>query len=226
MRRARSRRRIALGATAAVLFTSGGAAALTVATSSSTPTMRTSSTIDVDDVATATSPTTSIQFVPEADEADTPVGDRFDDRSSPSSTSPAPVTSGIDEVPVVPGPPRAAVPEPPIPTLPAAPTTLAPPAPTTPAPAPAPPPAPTTTGVPVSSQTISSACGDVVVTIEGGTVRITSLRPAPGFEPQVATDGPGSIELKFIGTDGTCEVHGELEQGVLAVEVQNPEPDD
>ncbi len=75
-----------------------------------------------------------------------------------------------------------------------------------------------------TSQVLSSTCGDVVVEIDGGTVRITSIAPLPGYTSQVSTDGPESVEMKFLGTDDGCEVHAELEASGLDVEIQNSEP--
>ncbi len=55
---------------------------------------------------------------------------------------------------------------------------------------------------------------------------IASISAIAGFEASVGTDGPTSVEVAFRGDAGTCEVHAELEQGVLDVEVQNPDRDD
>ena len=77
-----------------------------------------------------------------------------------------------------------------------------------------------------STTTITSRCGQVVVIIERGRVSIASISPLTGFDASVETDGPTSVELKFRGDAGTCEIHAELERGTLDVEVQNPDRDD
>ena len=73
-----------------------------------------------------------------------------------------------------------------------------------------------------SFQTITSACGDVVVSIDAGTVQIVTITARPGFDQSVSDDGPNSIEMTFSGADDvTCELHAELKSGELDVEVQS-----
>ena len=85
-------------------------------------------------------------------------------------------------------------------------------------PAPAPPVTPT-----ITSQTITSACGDVVVSIDGAKIRILSIAPAAGFVVRVGDDGPTSIEVRLTGdSDTSCEIHAEMKSDGLDVEVQNP----
>jgi hypothetical protein len=99
-----------------------------------------------------------------------------------------------------------------------APATTAPPPPaappTTTPPAPVPP-------TPAVSQTIASDCGDVLVSIENGTVRILSIAARPGYRSEVSDGGPISIEVVLRGADGKCELHAELKSGALDIDVQN-----
>ncbi len=76
--------------------------------------------------------------------------------------------------------------------------------------------------MPSGQQIISSLCGDVVISLDSGTLRIISLRPEPGFSNRVSDDGPRSIEITFRGSgDSGCEIHVEVDAGRLDVEVQN-----
>ena len=82
---------------------------------------------------------------------------------------------------------------------------------------------PSTPAPSATSQTITSTCGDVVLTIDVGTVRILSIAPRPGYVQRVGDDGPTSIEVRFSGgDDNSCEIHVELKSGGLDVEVQSP----
>jgi hypothetical protein len=131
----------------------------------------------------------------------------------------APTGEGQPEIPETtskPGSPGATPPPDQLP--PSTPATTVPPAPAAPA---ATPPAEGPT-----SHVLTSACGDVVVEFDERTVRITSITSLPGYTSQVATDGPESVEVKFLGAGGTCEVHAELEQSGLDVEIQNSDHDD
>jgi hypothetical protein len=76
------------------------------------------------------------------------------------------------------------------------------------------------------SQVLTSECGDVVVEFDERTVRITSIAPLPGYTSQVSTDGPESVEMKFLGTGDSCEIHAELEATGLDVEIQKSDHDD
>ena len=78
---------------------------------------------------------------------------------------------------------------------------------------------------PAVSQTIASDCGDVLVAIENGAVRIVSITARPGYESQVSDDGPISIEIVLRAADDTCELHAELKSGGLDVDVQNSTAD-
>ena len=71
-----------------------------------------------------------------------------------------------------------------------------------------------------------SDCGTVTVVIQERTVSILSVAPVPGYTASVGNDGPVSIEVKFTGPAGTCELHAELEQSGLDIEIQNPQTGD
>jgi hypothetical protein len=224
MRRARRRRRAAAGATAALILVGGGAGVLALASTPSSPTVRTTSPDDENGAVLSTLP-------PVSEPRDMSRTDTPDEQAAPS-TVPAPtpidppaLAPPADEPPAAPEsaddapkPESATVAAPPDHDPPEMPATTAAPGPATPA-APPPPVAPT-------SQVLSSACGDVVVEIDGRTVRIASISPVPGYTSQVSTDGPESVEMKFVGTDHGCEVHAELEASGLDVEIQNSDHDD
>ena len=115
----------------------------------------------------------------------------------------APIDGGETLAPAVETPPPAVA-------LPGCPVPAEPPAPVSPPPA--------------SFQTITSACGDVVVSIDAGTVQIVTITARPGFDQSVSDDGPNSIEMTFSGEgDVKCELHAELKSGELDVEVQSSE---
>lgn len=226
MRRARNRRRAGIGAAAAILLAGAGAGALAL-TSSTAPTVRTTPASDENGAGPTTLPT-----LPESHEESE--SEAFDPVVAPTTVGASPAVSTTSEpdldeqaevddqvatdeqadVEVEEAAPTAGAPtDAPAPTMP--PTTE-----TTPQPV-APPP---TTAAP-TSQRLTSACGDVVVTIDGRTVQITSTTPLPGYTPQVATDGPESVEMTFRGADRTCEIHAELKAGGLEVEVQGSDDD-
>jgi hypothetical protein len=218
MRRTRTNRRIAVVATAAVIVTGGGVAALTIADSPDAPRLRPVATVEAVIPAVSTTIVVTDPSGP-ADDA-SPV-----DPSSTSSSLP-PATTELAEPPPPPSPPpptepRVVEPSSPPPVI-AVPSSSVP----APEPAPAPEPVPTTTTSAAPSTTITSLCGQLVVTIESGRVFIASISALAGFDAIVGTDGPTSVEVEFKGEGGTCEIHAELEQGALDVEVQNPERDD
>jgi hypothetical protein len=210
MRRARNRRRAGVGAAAAILLAGAGAGALALTTSSTAPTVRTTPASDENGAVATTLPT-----VPEPNEDSG--GDTVDAVVEPTTAAPlipgaAPTASEPedDEQPEAPSTPPTTRSPAGVPA--AAPTTP----PTTEAPL-APPPI----TVAPTLQTLTSTCGEIVVTIDGRTVRITSITPLPGYTSQVATDGPESVEMTFRGQDRTCEIHAELTAGGLDVEVQS-----
>ncbi len=221
MRRAQTNRRIAAIAAAAVIVTGGGAAALTIAGSPDAPTLRTFPSVEGDVAAPAVS-TTIVGADPSGLADDAPSVDPSSVDPSPTSSSLRPTTTEVAE-PDPPPPttePRVVEPPSPPPAVPMPSTSL-------PATAPSPDSGPTpTTAAAATSTTITSLCGDVVVTIESGRVFIASISALSGFDANVSTDGPTSVEVEFRGDAGTCEIHAELEQGTLDVEVQNPERDD
>ena len=57
-------------------------------------------------------------------------------------------------------------------------------------------------------------------------MHIASITPLAGYTPRVATDGPESVEMKFVGTSDSCEVHAELRSSGLDVEIQSSDHDD
>jgi hypothetical protein len=216
MRRAQIHRRIAAVAATAVIVTGGGAAALTIAGSPDAPTMRTFPTATADSTAAAVSTTIGITDPPG------PPGDASSIERPTTSGSPHPTTTE-PAAPV--RPPQTTEPrvvEPPSPpaVTPMPSTSLS-----TPEPPAEPEPTPTTPAA-ATSTTITSRCGQIVVTIENGQVFIASISPLSGFDASVTSDGPTSVELRFTGDAGTCEIHAELERGTLDVEVQNPNRDD
>jgi cytoskeletal protein RodZ len=211
MRRARHRRRVAVGATAVLLLVAGGAGVLAVTSAPGSPATPTTATDDDKGTTASTLPPVSerrdmadtdepgLQAVPTTVPAPIPIeppasAPTSEGRPAAPVTAPTPGSTGIT-------PPSAGLP----PSTPA--TTAAPAAP----PGPAEP----------TSQVLTSACGDVGVEFDERTVRITTIAALPGYTSQTATDGPESVEVKFLGAGGTCEVHAQLEQGRLAVEIQN-----
>jgi hypothetical protein len=211
MRRARNRRRATVVATAALLLAGGGAGVLALTSVPDSPTVRTTSPDDENGAFVSTLP--PVREPRDVSDADTPreqdppstaaapipieppAGEEASEASETGNATPAPdsppVTAPSDKTPSE-APTTAATPEPPAP----------------------PPAAPT-------SQVLNSTCGDVVVEIDGRTVRIASIAPLPGYTSQVATDGPETVEMKFLGTGLSCEVHAELHASGLEVEIQN-----
>jgi hypothetical protein len=203
MRRARTRRRVAVSAAAATLLISGaGVFALTAHREQTTLRSVASegsgrplpSVTEV--VVSSTSATTTVAAPEEPLTLIEP----------PTTVAPSP-PGEVGEAPTEDVETRSVDDEPPV-------TSISAETATSPTPAP----------VPASFQTITSACGDVVVSIEAGTVQIATITARPGFDHQVSDDGPNSIELTFTGDgDQTCEVHAELKPSGLDVEVQNAE---
>lgn len=224
MRRARHRRRIAVGATAALLLAGGGAGILALASAPSSPTVRTTSSDDENGAAISTLPPVSEpsdlsdadppghQAVPTTAAAPTPIEPPV---PAPAADEPPAAPESADATPK---PDSTTAAPPPDDEPPATPATTAAPEPAAPA-TPPPPAAPT-------SRVLSSACGGVVVAIDERTVGITSITPLPGYTSQVSADGPESVEMKFLGTDDSCEIHAELKSSGLDVEIQNPDHDD
>lgn len=214
MQRARLRRRVATGAATLALLAGGSAGVLAVATAQNAPTLRTvpgdeseqSAPVTVSNVPLpAEAPVDSsvpapvvVDPDPETSAADPEV--ESIDPEDANSPAPAPIPDP-DPAPATTAPPPPAAP----------PTTTAPPAPVPPAPA--------------VSQTIASDCGDVLVSIENGTVRIASISTRPGYQSEVSDGGPISIEVVLRSADGSCELHAELKSGVLDIEVQNSPAD-
>ena len=214
MQRARLRRRVATGAATLALLAGGSAGVLAVATTQNTPTLRTVPGDESEQSAPVTASTAPqrteapvLSSVPapvvvDPDPETSAVAPEVEDIAPDGANSPAPV-------PTPRGPIR--LPRRPPPPPPAAPPTTAPPAPVLPTPA--------------VSQTIASDCGDVVVSIENGTVRISSITTRPGYQSEVSDGGPISIEVVLRSADGNCEIHAELKSGGLDIEVQNSSAD-
>ena len=184
MQRARLRRRVAAGATTLALLAAVSAGALTLATSLNPPTLRTVNNDETGQsvlpeptpVPTTTAPPTTVPPTTQAPDV-TP--------APPAMViAPEPTTSSVEPEADDAAPPaadgRAPGAKPPVPTI------------APPAPAPTPPPmaAPPAIVAPAVSQTIASDCGDVIVSIENGTVRIVSIAARPGYEAAVSDDGP------------------------------------
>jgi len=197
-----------VGATAALLLVGGGAGVLALVSPPTSSTVRTTPADDNDRALLTTLP-------PVTDPRDT--ADTGEPAAPTTATAPIPATPVelapvIEGQPAIPEPPEATPKPGPISATPAPdepPTTPA----TTAAPAPVAPAGPT-------SQVLTSACGDVVVEIDQRTVKITSLAPLPGYASQVSTDGPNSVEMKFLGSRDSCEVHAELKPSGLDIEIQ------
>ncbi len=211
MRRARVRRRVAVSATAAALLVGSGAGVFALTAKRDQTTLR-SVTSDqtgqplptvTEVVASSTTVSTSVAAVEEPRTVPEPPAAAAPTPTPPDDGGSAPTDSGETLAPAVETPPPAiALPE---------------------MPAPAEPPAPVSPPS-ASFQTITSACGDIVVSIDAGTVRIVTITARPGFDQSVSEDGPNSIEMTFSGEDDvTCELHAELKSGELDVEVQSSE---
>jgi hypothetical protein len=209
MQRARLRRRVATGAATLALLAGGSAGVLAVATTQNAPTLRTVPGDESEQSAPVTASTTPLRTeAPVVSSVPTSV----DVDPDPETSAVAPEVDAIapdGENSPAPAPTPAPAPAPATtaPPLPAAPPTTAPPAPVLPAPA--------------VSQTITSDCGDVLVTIENSTVRISNITTRPGYQSEVSDGGPISIEVVLRGADGKCELHAELKSGALDIEVQN-----
>ncbi len=202
MQQARMRRRVAVTATAAALLVIGGASAFALNASGQQSTLR-SVTNDqsgqplpaVTDVVVSS---TIAPIEEPAEVIEEPAVTEEPTTVAPAAPAPdngdEPTTERV-ELP----PPAVAVPAIPVPEE----------------PAPASPP-------PASFQTITSSCGEIVVSIDAGTVRIVTITAQPGFVQRVADDGPTSIEMTFNGEgDRTCELHAELKASGLDVEVHD-----
>lgn len=212
LKRRQRRRRALLGATGALVL-SGSAAALALSTPPNETTLRISGVPSVPDDADAptsveTSPSTSIET---EDAMPAPVVDAADPTGAEVSATPTP---GISPQPDQPEPERER--ERDTVTVPTAPAV------TVPATTAAPAPPPTTAASPVT-ETLVSDCGTVTVVIQERTASILSVAPVPGYTASVGNDGPVSIEVKFTGPAGTCELHAELKQSGLDIEIQNPQ---
>ncbi len=208
MRRARKRRRVAVSATAAALLVGSGAGVFALTADRDHTTLRIVTSDEAgepmptvtDDVESSTTVPTSVAALEE------PVPEPI--AAAPTPTPPdndgrAP-TDGDETIA-----PTGETPSPVV-EVPEMPDPAEPPAPVSPPPA--------------WFETITSACGDVVVSIDAGTVRIVTITARPGFDQSVSDDGPNSIEMRFIGQDDVkCELHAELTSGGLDVEVQSPE---
>jgi len=220
MQRARIRRRAAVSATAAALLVGAGAGVLALTAGPDQTTLRSRTSEDLDQpvptvtavVVPSTNVTTTVSTTVPTTVSTTVAGleepltvieppTTVAPASTPPDENRAAATEDTQARPVVDEPPATPVPA-------------------GPPPAAAPPAAP----APASFQTITSACGEIVVSIDAGTVRIVTITSLPGFDQRVSDDGPNSIEMTFNGEDDQkCELHAELKSGGLDIEVQNPE---
>jgi len=207
-KRRRRQRRALLGATGALML-SGSAAVYAAATQPSPESLRLSGspsmslTPEPETTATTAAPSTTLELI------EIPATS-IDATDPPGAEAPATSAPGL---PVDP-PPTAAPRIRPAPESTTTPATIAP---ATPAP---PTTAPSTTVAASTTQPLTSDCGTVNVVVDGSTVRIVSITPNPGYTATTGDDGPKSIEVKFEGPDGKCEVHAELKSSGLDVEIQ------
>ncbi len=196
MNRARARRRAALTAATAVLVFGGGAAVLAV--NSSIQESRQTATSDLPPPAPIVEQTETEPA--EAPIANTPVGE-------PSTTAAIATTT---EEPAEPTTVEPAEIDPPAVVTPNVETND-------------PPPAPASTLAPEPAERlerVESACGVLVVAVNGNQISVADLEPAEGFSARVTDSGPKSIEMKFVGDGPTCELHVEVDHGRLHIEVQ------
>ena len=207
MRHARLRRRVAASATAAALLVGAGAGVFALTAPDDPTTLRSVSSDQVGQplptvtevVVSSTTVSTTVAALEEPP--------AITEQPSTAETSSA-LPDDLGEAPT-----EQVDTPPPADALPVTPVPAEPPAPVSP--------------VPASFQTITSACGDLVVSIDAGTVQIVTITAQPGFDPLVSDDGPTSIEMTFVGEgDQKCELHAEVKSGGLDVEVQNPETEE
>ena len=211
MRRARMRRRVAVSVTAAAVLVGSGAGVFALTANRDQTTLRSVSSDQTGQplptvtevVPSSTTISTSVAALEESRTVLEPPAAAAPTPTPPDDDGRAPIDGGETLTPAVATPPPAGA-------LPEMPSPAEPPAPVSPPPA--------------SFQTITSTCGDVVVSIDAGTVHIATITARPGFEPSVSDDGPTSIEMTFSGEgDVKCELHAELKSGELDVEVQSSE---
>lgn len=215
MRRSRSHRRIAKGTATALLVVSGGAAVLAVNASIPGSERRALTTLPAvtgpeRDESTSTSAVTTDRLVPaptSPDSSDDPTASIEPDTTTAAVGMPPATTAPLPSVP----PASGAVAQP-VPTA-APPTPPAPVEEVTVAPSPAPPAS--------STRTVSSECGVVILGIDGQRIHVDSVAPSPGFSPQIATDGPETVELVLVSSAEKCEIHVESAADGLHVEVQD-----
>ncbi|HYN32452.1 MAG TPA: hypothetical protein VES40_07495 [Ilumatobacteraceae bacterium] len=226
MQRARLRRRVATGAATLALLAGGSAAVLAVTTTQNAPTLRTLPSDESEQSAPITASTTMVptkapnlssvptSVVVDPEPETSAVAPEVEDAGPQDANNPAPGAKAPVPTPAPKPLPATTAPPPPAPPPPAPPTT----APPTTAP-------PATVAAPAVSQTIASDCGDVLVSIENGTVRILSITARPGYQSEVSDGGPISIEVVLRSAAGKCELHAELKSGGLDIEVQNSPAD-
>ncbi len=219
MQRARHRRRVVAGATTLALLAAVSAGALTLATSMDPPTLR---TVNNDETGQSILPEpTPVPTTTAPPTTEPPTTQAPDVTPAPPAMviAPEPTTSSVEPEADDAAPPaangRAPGATPPVPTI----------APPPPAPTPPPMATPPAIVAPAVSQTIASECGDVIVSIENGAVRIVTIAARPGYEAAVSDDGPQSIEIVLRSAENKCELHAELKAGGLDLEVQNPSVD-
>ena len=130
----------------------------------------------------------------------------------PASTAPPPAST-------VPGGTSPGVPSPTVAGGSAPRATVAPPATTRPATSPSTT-APSVAGAPATTATIDSIGGPVAVRYDAGRVELLWARPEPGFEAEVHTNGPDTVEVRFESDSHESRVRAFFTNGVPDREVR------
>ncbi len=81
-------------------------------------------------------------------------------------------------------------------------------------------PGPTAT-TPPAPVTIDSSCGSIVVQVEADTVTLLSVQADPGMAVDVKNDGPEEVEVSLEGPTGHCEIKAEVRDGQLSIDVDD-----
>lgn len=219
LHRARRTRRVIVGGTAVLLLGSGTAAAVQLSQQLGGRHVRTLSTAERPPEPDTPLPTSSIAPTSSVEPASTV------DTDAVAVTEPSvePTTSPVVSDPAT-SAPSAPVVEPttsaggaPVPTgATTAPTTV----PSPPPPATTTPPASTAPSGPLPTRVVS-ACGVVVVTVDGDDTRLVGTEPQAGLSVDVKNDGPEEVEVGFAGGGRECEVKAWVAQGTLRTFVDN-----
>ncbi len=244
MKRARLRRRAAIGSAAVAVLGFGGIGTVAaIRAANPAETVQTTSSLDgqlprpTDPVAATTAEApwssgpvvTSTPGTVSRSSSPTTVA-----AGAPPTTTPAnvpatgtasPTTNTVDERPATTAGPTttsaATTTSAPAPS--SVPTSTSPPTPqpTTTAPAATPTTTTPTTTAASGTQTITSTCGTVNVSYTATTVRLTATAPKPGFVVDIKESGPDKIEVGFENGIDECEVKARMVSGSLIVDVDN-----